>query len=362
MSVSHFVLEICKDEPLDSLRHLVLCQVDLADGKPPEWVPLVPAGEIAAFDGREFSNPDPDAVVAAFEADPRDVPVDWEHASELKAPKGEPAPAAGWIVAMENRDGEIWGNVEWTPKGSDSLTTREYRYISPAFLFDKAKKVIKEIVSAALVNRPAMDMPAVAHTTATAAQENSMNPELLKLLGLTEDATAEAVLAAVAVLQAGPQAVAEELKAELETTRTKLTETETALANARKANPSLDKFVPRSDYDAAVAAQKTAEATILESATAAQQKAVDQEIEGALKAGKITPASKEFYVSTCAQEGGLAQFQEFLKTAPKFCEPSTLDVDPPEHKDAPGKMTADEKAIAASCGISEEDYLKSRGR
>lgn len=137
-----------------------------AEGKLPEWIPLVPSGKtVKAFDGRTFSNAKPQDVVDAFKADPRDLPLDWEHATEKVDERGGTAPAAAWIDDMEVRDGAIWGHVkEWTQKGAASVETKEYRYISPAVLFQKASKLISRIVSAALVNRPAFDMPAIARS------------------------------------------------------------------------------------------------------------------------------------------------------------------------------------------------------
>lgn len=41
--------------------------------------------------------------------------------------------AAGWIVSLtvENNGTELWGDIEWTPKGRQMLTEGEFRYISP---------------------------------------------------------------------------------------------------------------------------------------------------------------------------------------------------------------------------------------
>ena len=155
-------LALC-NELTDRTGRLALCgEIRLVDGEPPEWIQLVPAGDnIEALDGRKFANKTPDAIVKAFNDDPRDLPIDWNHATELKAPKGEEAPAACWVSEMENRGGEIWGKASWTPRGAASLKSREYRYLSPAFLMNKARNII-QVISAALVTRPAFDMPALA--------------------------------------------------------------------------------------------------------------------------------------------------------------------------------------------------------
>jgi phage I-like protein len=346
------------DSLSDRLGHLALAQVILSDsGSPPEWIMLVPAGDkIEALDGRKFSNADPQAVVDAFNADPRDVPIDWEHATELKSPKGEEAPAAGWITAMEVRSGAIWGKVDWTDRGAESIVGKLYRYISPAFAHSKAKNLVKKIVSAALVNRPALDMPAVARNQV----EDAMDPRILKMLGLEENATPEQVIEAMTKLQAGPAAELETVKTELEAAQAKLATTETELANARNANPELDKFVPRADYDAVMARAKTAEDTIKTNKLAEHTKSVEAEIAAAMKAGKVTPASKEFYVATCSTPEGLEKFREFVKTAPTIGDPSDLDDGQPPAGDGSGVTNKEELEVAKAFGMTPEEYTKAR--
>jgi len=358
----------------DDFAYLALCKIELAaDGKLPEWIPLVPKGDasglVEALDGRNFYNKKPQDVVDAFNADPRDLPLDWEHSTEIRSPDGLPSPAAAWIDKMEVRNGgEIWGHVrEWTPKGAESVKTKEYRYISPAFLFEKATKLITDIISAGLVNRPALNMPAIARSKsqkrsqAQARAEDTMDrKELIKKLGLAEDATDEQILAALDELKAGPQAKIEELTAELETARTKLKDTETELANARDANPALDEFVPRADYDAAIARAKTAEDKIKSNEQDAHQKTVDAEIDAALKAGKIVPATKDFYVATCSTKEGLEQFRSFVKTAPTVADPSKLETDPPPITSDDTKVSREEEEIMKTMGMTREEYLKER--
>ena len=109
-----------------------------AEAGVPEWVELLPAGlTVRGRDGRAWSNPNPAAIVEAFQNNGADLPVDIEHSTEHKGSHGEPAPAVGWIKAMEVRDGAVWGRVEWTERGSSLLQNKEYRYLSPVFLHTK---------------------------------------------------------------------------------------------------------------------------------------------------------------------------------------------------------------------------------
>lgn len=396
---------------------------------PPEWIELVPAGPVvSAVDGRKFRNTNPQKVVERFNADPNDLPIDYEHASEIKGPKGEEAPAAGWITKLEVREGAIWARVEWTPRGVASLSTREYRYLSPAFMHGKDGEII-EFTSAGLTNRPALRMPALARewTTAyindlpdssflyiesggskddegkteprslrhfpykgpdgsvdlphlrnalaripqsslpadtqarlsakaekllaaasksTAHTETEMTPELLKALGLPVDATPEQALAAVQKMQADFKA------------------SEVALATARAEvakGPGLDKFVPRADYEQALARAGAAEKLIADEKAAAHKVAVDAEIEAASKAGKVAPTSVEYFRKQCATPEGLAMFRDFLKTSPMVVADSNLDKKPVPGAGDP-QITDEQMAIYTRCGITKEQALKSLGK
>lgn len=353
--MSDFERVLCNEAGSETAR-LSMSQVSLSDGKAPEWIPLLPAGEhLKALDGREFYNPDPQAVIDAFNEDPRDLALDWEHASELKAPKGERAPAAGWIKAMELRDGAIWGQVEWTDNGKLDVETKAYRYISPTFLYSKAKKAIDRLISAALVNRPGFDMPAIARAEPEQTQEKeSMNKELLQLLGLQEGASEAEVQAAVRkTLQATT-----DLATEATQLRAQLKETQEELVSARNANPALDKFVPRADYDVAIARADEAEAKVAAGEKKAHEEKVEVAIAAALKAGKITPATKDFYVGTCATQEGLKQFEEFVKGAPAVGDPSNIDKDPPPGQSDKATLNEDQRKILERCGMSVEDFQK----
>ncbi len=98
----------------------------------PEWVQIFPAGpDLPARDGRRFTLHDPQAVIAASMDTSVDLMVDVEHASETRPKQGLDAPAVGWIKALEERAGAIWGRVEWTTQGREWVASRAYRYFSP---------------------------------------------------------------------------------------------------------------------------------------------------------------------------------------------------------------------------------------
>lgn len=130
---------------------------------PPEWIELIPAGPVVTgIDGRSWLNDMPARIVTAFTARNRPLVIDWEHASEHRAPVGLDAPAAGWIDRLEARSGAIWGHVStWTVRAAQQLQNREYRFLSPVFLFEKAASRIVELTSVGLTNAPNLALTAL---------------------------------------------------------------------------------------------------------------------------------------------------------------------------------------------------------
>jgi phage I-like protein len=217
-----------------------------ADGSVPEWIQLLPAGkDVKGRDGRNWLNDRPEGIVAAFAREGKDIPIDWEHSSELKAPNGEEAPAAGWIKQMEIRNGEIWGQVEWTARAKEQIANREYRYISPVFLYEIATLRISRITSAGLTNRPNLQLAAL-NTENNERKEISMElAQLLAALGLPATATFAEALNRITAMKS-----------------------DYATAMNRAENPPLDKFVPRADYDTVVTRATNAEAALKTKAAA----------------------------------------------------------------------------------------------
>jgi hypothetical protein len=170
----------------------------------PDWVTLLPAGpDIAGRSGRRFQLPREaaEAVVAAFRTNGADLPVDLEHSTEIKGPKGEAAPAVGWIKELRvTGAGAVEGRVDWTGAGRDLLAERAYRYLSPSVLFDRASRTIRRLVSAGLTNKPDFRMPALAREDGAGDAPDAAGPlaAVATALGLDAGAGIEAVLDAIA--------------------------------------------------------------------------------------------------------------------------------------------------------------------
>lgn len=311
----------------------IVLNFELAEsGKPPEEIMLVPAGDlIKGRDGRTFRNSGR-RVIDFFTDRGLKIPIDIEHATELKAPKGEPAPAMAWCTSLEAKeDGSVWGKVEWTNLGYNLVANKAYSYYSPAYYIDKDTNIVG-VKSVGLTNNPNLRIPALNSEDPTKGALHMNLEELLASLGLPAGTTFAAALNHIA-----------QMKANLTT----------ALNQAN--NPPLDKFVPKQDYDLAVNRANEAETKLTAQVKQNLDTAINTEIESALAAGKITPATKEYHIAQCQHEGGLDRFKEFVKSAPAVAANSGLDGKSPDKDIA---LNAEELKIAAMFGNSVEDIKK----
>ena len=302
---------------------------DLASAEPagaaaPEWVEMFPAGpEIAARDGRRWTA-DADAVIAAFVANNGPLPIDYEHGQDILAERGEAAPAAGWIVELQNRLGAVWARVEWTVRAAAMIAAREYRFISPAFNTTKDGRITR-LLGAGLVNRPAIEMKALSRNQPH-NQEISMKA-IAKALGLDEGVAEAAILAAIDAGAAEHKALASALK--LDPTNADQAAITAAIAKLQGDLDTALAALAAAPDKAEMAAVRQSLADTAAALAAIQKKDADRDIDAALDAaqaaGKITPASRDTYRAMCAVDGGLDRFRALASTLPVICEPSKLD-------------------------------------
>jgi|GEM_PF-6929855 len=127
-----------------------------AAGDAPDWIMVIPAGEFSGRDGRGPYKVDPEEVIAATMALDLSagLPIDYDHATDFAAPSGGRAPAAGWMTELTVRDGAVWAHVEWTDKGREAVSSKEYRYISPVFAYDDKTGEVLSLLRAGLTNNP----------------------------------------------------------------------------------------------------------------------------------------------------------------------------------------------------------------
>src|ERR1700728_4847948 len=129
----------------------------LPKGEAPASIMLLPSGKVELRDSRDprepWLNDQPEVVRARTMAlilngMSAGLPIDYDHATDLAAPHGRPAPAAGWMKSFRVENGEIWADVEWTEPGAKALAAGEWRYISPVFDFTKKERRVICIRSA----------------------------------------------------------------------------------------------------------------------------------------------------------------------------------------------------------------------
>jgi phage I-like protein len=64
-----------------------------------------------------------------------------------------------------------WGRAEWTATAREMIANREYRYLSPSFLFHAATGAIVRLKGAGLVHNPNL------HLAALASQDTEMDTD-----------------------------------------------------------------------------------------------------------------------------------------------------------------------------------------
>jgi phage I-like protein len=191
-------------DDLVRLRH----NIDLTGepGKaPPSEFRIFAAGKIETTKGVFlFDAKAAELVMASVAEYGNDYAVDYDHGmgAWLAMDPAESGKAAGWFKP-EMRGGELWASqVSWTPKATEKLSAREYRYTSPAFRTEKEGGRISELVNVALTNIPATKKhpPLMASRAGESGMESKMKT-IAVALSLAAEATEAEVLAAVTGLQ-----------------------------------------------------------------------------------------------------------------------------------------------------------------
>jgi hypothetical protein len=113
-----------------------------ATGAIPQWVHLIPIGawDHDAYGPIVISARDIQQFAANFNANLRKgvfITAGHENASEL--------PAQGWITQVQARDTGLWGMVEWTKLGKETLSDKQYKFFSPEFYLEYADPETHEV-------------------------------------------------------------------------------------------------------------------------------------------------------------------------------------------------------------------------
>lgn len=327
----------------------------------PVRIKVMPAGDFKAVDGRPASMAGVSAkawllgdaqavlVIAAFKARKLDLVIDYEHQTLMTASNGKPAPAAGWITALEwVADDGLYAQVNWTEDGACAITEREYRYLSPVFAFDKATGAVLGLLHVGLTNTPALNtdyLPTVAGLSSLFHTSNFQQPQeismkqVLAALKLAPDATEETTLTALSALQG--QLVTKDA--------------EIAALKASQFDPA--KHMPMAEHN------KVAEALVAKEGEVAALKADQDKAEheavmtAALTSSQIVPANEAYW-----RRQPLAVLKEYLLTAPKIAAlTSTQSGGKPPAGGAPAvNLDADEFAMCKSMGLDPAAFAKTK--
>jgi len=315
---------------------LFLC-LNFEGTKIPAKLNLLPAGDfVAGRDGRRWTKHNAEVIAQKSNEYLPQHPIDENHSTDLKASKGESAPAMGWFTNIEAKeDGSIWADVSWTARGKAALESQEYRYISPVFEVDPSGEIVK-ILRAGLTNTPNIDLPALNSTqtgqAGNPAKETKMDKELCKALGLREDATENEAIAAVNALK-------------------------TQVNSAR--NVDLTAYAPRADLAQMEARAAQAEKQLAElNAAQLKEKAVAA-VEKAVADRKIAPASKDAYLAMCATQEGLSNFSKIMESTPALIPAGTSAAagEPPATGTA-AELNAEDESFCKAMGYTHEEWLK----
>lgn len=301
------------------------------EGDAPRRVHLLPPGPvIKGRDGRSWRLSRPQALVDVFARNGAPIPIDYEHGSMI-AQNGDPRPAAGWIESIEADDAGIWGNVTWTPRGEELVANREYRFISPAFTFSSDGEILA-LKAAGLVHHPNLHLTAL--NSRVDNEDPAMTPEIARALGLPEAATAADAVVAINALKA---------------------EKQVALNAAQ--HPPADRFVPIEQHTQTLVALNNATSELDQIRQETVTTRATALVDDAVKAGKVTPASRDAYLRLALNSYDDASAA--IATLPVIVRPGAdpdLDRDLPPSGD--GKtLTAGQIALCRQLGISETDYL-----
>lgn len=306
----------------DTASHIVGIFSATAAGEE-HWVQLAPLGQFQGKDGRgPYSLADQKAVETVINATLRyhgeaDIVIDYDHQSDFAAKSGVGgvAPAAGWITELASRDDGLWGRVEWTDAAAAKLRSREYRYLSPVFNFDKQTGAVAKILRAGLTNNPNLHLKAVA--SAEMSQPDHL-AELRSIFGLTETAGLDAIV-------------------------------EAARARAETAVNAVDpaRFVPIETLE-----RVTAELNRV-NGLGISEEAAEIAVSAAIERGQVPPALRDWGIALCRSDRGA--FDGFVSRTSGIFAHLTNRRDNPPPETSTHSATGIEADVAQQLGLSAEE-------
>lgn len=200
---------------------MILTPITNRSGADAGWYHLVPKGEFPHPESGLVQVLDDAAITAMvnrFRADAAapnfaGLLIDQEHWSYEPERSSE---AFGWLKELQNRADGIWGRIEWTDLGRQALDAKRYKFTSPVWLPNQVERLGNKRVrplrldSAGLTNNPNLRgmVPLTnragaepADNKPTKKEESRCMKSVAAALGLSAEASEEAILAGVTALQ-----------------------------------------------------------------------------------------------------------------------------------------------------------------
>jgi len=308
----------------------LLIAIHAADATAPEWLHMLPAGQFSGMDGRgPYLAPDLEALIAIFNSEGRKLPVDENHAIDLAAKAGNPAPARGWIVELQAREDGLWGRVEWTEEGQRLVVGKAYGYLSPVFLHTPQKPYrIGKVLRVALTNDPNLNFLTALHQREAAVASAHQAQQ--------ETATHAALVGKIVEAVGLPSGTSGDALVTALQSRGKVTPTEAENAELRSSVTSLQ-----------------SQLTTLISNHARDRAVVV--VEDAVKAGKIVPALKEHMIARHMKDP--TEVEKEISLLPSINSGGLGGRKVPEAEG--GGLTDEDRQVAAMMGVDETTFAAS---
>jgi len=305
----------------------------------PVWVQFFPAGKFRTTDGRPEELPHflmddiaAKAIIADLAARKNPRPVDYEHQIVLSEENGKEAPASGWFGQIKWVPGDgLYALVDWSARARGYIRAGEYKFISPVFSIDKKTGRPLRVKHAALTNTPAIDGMDAVIATEIEPEGVPVKELLLKLLGLTAEASDEDVVAKVTSLKSEKETVDAEVIA------------------LREKEPDAAKFVPMADH-------KALQEEVVKLRGAGQLAEVDTIVAKALDDGRLLK-KQEAWARKLGSEN-LVALKEFVESAETLTPGKGTQTDGKAPPASGGKLTEEELYVCKQLRKTPEEFLK----